>query len=268
MENLLSSIKNTIKEDRKRPFSVYSSIKEQNLLNVPIVKPLLIVILSGDKALGKDGEIACHAGDFIFLADSPAINMRNIPGDKAYFALLIEFDAQDVNGLPLRPHNKQHHCIGKTTQALEQCLQQFVESSRWAPEPLWSSRKREILELLCLMGHKEILSMIGGEKIAVRLHDMFCEQGFEELSVETVCDKLAVSESTLRRKLKSEGTSLQEIKDKARLGLALHLLQTTHYSIGLIAEKCDYQSPSRFTGRFKGLFGLTPSELRKTKMED
>ncbi|WP_084683746.1 helix-turn-helix domain-containing protein [Psychromonas hadalis] len=48
----------------------------------------------------------------------------------------------------------------------------------------------------------------------------------------------------------------------------IHLLQTTHFSIGLISEKCGYQSQSRFTDRFKTLFGLTPSELRKTKMAD
>lgn len=61
---------------------------------------------------------------------------------------------------------------------------------------------------------------------------------------------------------------MQEIKDQARLGLGLHLLQTTHYSIVLIAEKCGYKSQSRFTDRFKERFGLTLSELQKTKMED
>jgi AraC-like DNA-binding protein len=72
----------------------------------------------------------------------------------------------------------------------------------------------------------------------------------------------------LRRKLKLEGTSVQDIKDQARLGLALHLLQTSSNSIGMIADKCGYQSQSRFTERFKKRFGLTPSELRKTKMTD
>lgn len=97
---------------------------------------------------------------------------------------------------------------------------------------------------------------------------MFCSQDFHELSIAHICNQLAMSESTLRRKLNSEGTSVQEIKDQARLGRGLHLLQTTRDSIGLIAEKCGYQSQSRFTGRFKGRFGLTPSELRNTKTVD
>jgi len=245
MVNLLSTIKNTINEKDELPFAVYSSIKEQHLLNVPIVKPLLIVVLSGDKELGKDNELVCHSGEFIFLSDSPSINMRNIPKDKEYFALLIEFDYQDFNGLQVSAFNKQDYCIGRTTSILEKCLQQFVESSLWAPEQLWSLRKREIIELLCHIGHQEILSMVGNPKIGHRLHDMFCEQSFHELTIEYICDQLAMSESTLRRKLKFEGTSVQDIKDQARLGLGLHLLQTTHYSIGLIAEKCGYQSQSR-----------------------
>jgi len=268
MANLLSVIKNTLNEKREQPFAVYTSVKEQKLLNVPIAKPLLIVVLNGDKELGTDNELICHSGDFIFLSDSPAINMRNIPKDKEYFALLIEFDYQDFNGLQINTPNKKDYFIGKTTQALEKCLQQFVESSLWAPKQVWSLRKREIISLLCHMGHREVLSLLGGPQIKDRLHDMFIEQGFHELTIKHICEHLAVSESTLRRKLKLEGAGVQEIKDQARLGLALNLLQTTQYPIGVIADKCGYQSQSRFTERFKKRFGLTPSELRKTKMTD
>jgi hypothetical protein len=58
---------------------------------VPVIKPLLICVLDGCKKLGKDDEIICSAGDFIFLANSPNIHMRNIPQNSEYFALLIEF---------------------------------------------------------------------------------------------------------------------------------------------------------------------------------
>ncbi|WP_462154574.1 helix-turn-helix domain-containing protein [Pseudoalteromonas piscicida] len=53
-----------------------------------------------------------------------------------------------------------------------------------------------------------------------------------------------------------------------KLGHGLHLIQTSYEPIGLIAEKCGYSSSSRFTDRFKQLYGLTPSALRKTRMSD
>ena len=266
MEKLIDTVENIISGNKELPFSTYSSIKEQKLLNVPIVKPLLIVVLEGKKYLGKNNDIVCHAGDFIFLSDSPAIDMRNIPKEKSYFALLIEFSPQDFSGLNNSTFNGKYYSIGKTTLMLEKCLQQFVESTLWAPKELWSSRKREILELLCHIGHKDILSMLGSHKIGYKLHEIFCGNNFEDMTVNDICNHLAMSESTLRRRLKSEGTSIQEVKDRARLGQGLHLLQTSNYSVGLIAEMCGYQSQSRFSERFKARFGLTPSELKKTKM--
>tara|TARA_R110001583_G_scaffold150342_1_gene302375 strand:+ start:215 stop:1117 length:903 start_codon:yes stop_codon:yes gene_type:complete len=278
MTSLLNTIKNTLntveankslsEEKGGLPFSVYTSIKEQKLLNVPIVKPLLIVVLNGNKQLGKKHELTCHSGEFIFLSNSPAINMRNIPKAKEYFALLIEFDYKDFNGLQIPPSNEKDHLIAKTTATLEKSLLQFVETSLWAPKDILSLRKREILLLLCHLGHKDILSLLATPKITYQLHDIFLEQGFHEVTTEFICKQLAMSESTLRRKLKLEGTSVVEVKDQARLGLSLHLLQTTTSTIGLIASECGYQSQSRFTKRFKRRFGLTPSELRKTKMTD
>ncbi|NRA59769.1 MAG: helix-turn-helix transcriptional regulator [Psychrobium sp.] len=273
MSPLLNTIKKTVKENRHLPFAVYTSIKEQNLRNVPIAKPLLIVVLSGVKELGKNNELICHTGQFIFLADSPAINMRNIPKDDEYFSLLIEFEHADFNAIKTtHAHGvdkyKNNYCIGETTRQLEQCLQQFIECCVWAPESIWTLRKREIIELLCHLGHQEILSMVGKSNIGHRLHDMFCQQNFDEISISYICNELAMSESTLRRKLALEGSTVQEIKDQAKLGLGLHLLQTTKLSVAIIAQKCGYQSPSRFTDRFKGRFGLTPSALRKTKMAE
>jgi len=268
MKNLISCIKRNNEANKEQPFSVYSSIYQQNLLNVPIVKPLLIVVLNGEKELGKECELICQAGQFVFLSDGPTINMRNIPENNQYFALLIEFDYAELKDLPIVTSRQQQHYIGQTSNELAQCLQQFVECTQWAPKTVWSTRKREIIELLCQTGHKEILALLKRSNIGHRLHELFIAHQFTDLTMTYICSQLAMSESTLRRKLKAEGTSIQAVKDKAKLGLGLHLLQTTRLSIGLIAEKCGYLSQSRFTDRFKNWFGLTPSALRKTLMTD
>ena len=281
MDHLLNTVKQTLQGDHILPFAVYSSIKEQHLLNVPILKPVLIVVLNGEKELGCDNKIdnnkiICHSGRFIFLADNPAINMRNIPKDNEYFALLIEFELQDFQHIQAVSNNVLSHsfannenfCMGEITPTLNKCLQQFVEWSLYAPQALWPLRRRELMQLLCTMGYENILAMVGNSKIKHKVHALVAEQPAEELSVQYICEKLAMSESTLRRKLKLEGTSTQEIKDQVKLGLGLHLLQTTTEPIGLIAEQCGYHSQSRFTDRFKSRFGLTPSELRKTKLTD
>jgi AraC-like DNA-binding protein len=268
MDKLLNSIKKIISDSDDLPFSVYRSVHEQKLLNVPIAKPLLIVVISGDKVLGQNNEIICHSGQFIFLSDSPSINMRNIPKNSGYFALLIEFSYEDFDGIPSNDAQKSEYFIGKTTCTLQKCLQQFVESADWAPQKITTIRKKEILLLLYHLGYTQVVSMMGRQKISHRLHDLFHKKNFNDVTLDYICEHLAMSESTLRRKLMSEGTSVQDIKDRARLSLGLHLLQTTVEPIGIVAEKCGYHSQSRFTERFKTHFGLTPSELRKTKMTD
>ena len=84
MNNLLGAVKNAVQGKGDKPFSVFTSIKEQKLLNVPVAKPLLVVVLSGNKALGVGREIMCQPGEFIFLSSSPAVDMRNIPKDNEY----------------------------------------------------------------------------------------------------------------------------------------------------------------------------------------
>ncbi len=268
MPELIRTIKKAINITEEQPFSVYTSRQVQKLLNVPIAKPLLIIVLNGSKNLGPDNNITCDSGNFIFLSDNPAINMRNIPKDKEYFALLIEFDYQDFDGLQINVPITESHYIGKTTLPLELCLQQFVELSQWAPKQFWSSRKRELISMMCHQGYQKILSLLSTPQIKSHLHQIYIENGFNQFTIKDICNQLSMSESTLRRKLKTEGTSLQKIKDQARHGLALHLLQTTRQPIGIISDRCGYQSQSRFTERFKKRFGLTPSDLRKTQMTD
>ncbi len=119
MQHLINTIKQTVKNHEQLPFSVYTSIKEQHLLNVPVVKPLFIAVLGGEKVLGQQGEITCKAGDFIFLSDSPSINMRNIPKESDYFALLVEFEYQDFQGLQNAKRSKVFHSVGEITETLK-----------------------------------------------------------------------------------------------------------------------------------------------------
>lgn len=276
-QTLIDTVKSSLNEDRSLPFSVYCSVKEQHILNVPVVKPLFIAVLEGEKQLGSEGSIECLAGDFIFLSDSPAINMRNIPSVKEYFALLIEFEPEDFVGIgvenvvkssEISTNGYKNFTVGEISSKLEKCLQQFIEFSLYAPKSMWSLRRKELLQLLFHLGYRDVVAMASSHKISQKIHTILNKQPAEEIPASVICQQLAMSEATLRRKLNTEGTSIQQIKDQVKLGLGLHLLQTSRYAIGYIAQQCGYQSQSRFSSRFKQRFGLTPSELRKTRMID
>lgn len=250
------------------PFSVYSSAKEQHLLNVPIIKPLLICVLAGNKRLGLQNELICPAGNFFFLSNTPTIAMRNIPDDEEYFALLIEFDYTDFSCLEYQDSRREKYFHGSIDTALKYTLQQFVEWSAFSPYGIWHLRRQEILQLLFHSGFKQVGAIMEPPTVSHKLHTIIRANIENDLSTEALSSMLTMSESSLRRKLNAEGSSLQTIKDRVKLGHGLHLIQTTPDAISHIAEKCGYASQSRFTEKFKQRFNITPTELRKTRMRD
>lgn len=80
---------------------------------------------------------------------------------------------------------------------------------------------------------------------------------------EQVADSLAVSPQTLRRRLRQENTSFQEIKDHLRRDVALYYLARPELSINEIAFRVGFTEPSTFHRAFKKWTGLTPGEYRE-----
>lgn len=267
MSKLRQLSQSLLEKHSNLPFALYSSLTDQHLLNVPIANPLLILVLQGVKQIKQNEEISCVSGNFIFLSNSPNVSMRNLARDGEYLALLMEFKFEDFDTIKPRKHAQQY-ITGTIDPLLEYTIEQFVEWSAVAPPELWGLRRREILSLLCQLGYEDILSMIQAPSMTHTLHNLISERMNGDVSVPALCDALAMSESNLRRKLKLEGSSIQSVKDSARLSYGLNILQTTFEPIGRVAERCGYQSQSRFTDRFKQMFGLTPSELRKTRMAE
>ena len=268
MQQLIQTIKCALSKSSSLPFSVYSSVKEQRIFNVPVVKPVLICVLNGFKHLGHQGEVVCPSGSFIFLSNNPSIDMRNIPSGNEYFAMLIEFEEKDFDSLKRHAHNNELYFQGRIEGTLEFALQQFVEWSVHAPSDIWYVRRQEILQTLLHLGYQQVCGVMASQRISHRIHRLISQDVAASWSVAQLASMLAMSESTLRRRLNDENSSVQHIKENVRLGYGLHLVQSTDEPIGLISEKCGYGSQSRFTDKFKQLFGITPSELRKTKLSD
>ncbi len=268
LKDLIATAKSISQSTRDLPFSVYTSRKEQVISNVPIVKPLLIFVLSGTKTLGKNNSITCSSGSFVFLSNNPKIDMRNIPSQDDYFAILVEFEFSDFDSFTSTSRSTIKHVEGEISPLLQYSLEQFVNFSSFAPQELLKNRKKEILEILYNSGHNNLAHLVNAQTLSEKIYSLIMSSPQENWSVEEFSERLFMSASTLRRRLKAEGTSIIELRNRARLGVGLHLLQTTVKSIGDIAELCGFQSQSRFSEQFKILFNMTPRELRKTKMAD
>ncbi len=81
-------------------------------------------------------------------------------------------------------------------------------------------------------------------------------------SLAELAQTLHVSERTLMRKLKLEGSSYQNLLDEQRKAAASWYLRHSHEAIELIAARLGYQDTSNFSRTFRRWFGVSPSAFR------
>ena len=102
--------------------------------------------------------------------------------------------------------------------------------------------------------------------------DSFCNRVYLQLSQKSEDDKkdlasiakeLAVSEKTLRRRLRDEGVSFQQIKDNLRLDTAIFHLSGSKYTVAEISEKLGFSTPGAFSRAFKKWTALSPEQYRQ-----
>jgi len=81
-------------------------------------------------------------------------------------------------------------------------------------------------------------------------------------SFERITDLLHMSAPTLRRRLKREGTTFQELKDDCRRDASIAYLNRPELSINDVAILMGFTDPSAFYRSFKKWTGMTPGEYR------
>ncbi|MGB1580920.1 MAG: AraC family transcriptional regulator [Nevskiales bacterium] len=85
--------------------------------------------------------------------------------------------------------------------------------------------------------------------------------GFPKL--EEVAQKLHTSERSLKRKLKTAGTSYRELLAKAMLAEAKRLMLNPDLDLQQISTLLGYQDPATFTHAFRRWTGQSPSQYRE-----
>ncbi len=89
-------------------------------------------------------------------------------------------------------------------------------------------------------------------------------QGFP--SFEQIAKSLNMSAPTLRRRLKREGTTYQQLKDELREEAAINYLTRPDLSINDVAALMGFTDPSAFHRSFKKWTGLPPGEFRTREL--
>jgi len=84
-----------------------------------------------------------------------------------------------------------------------------------------------------------------------------------DVSMDSIAAKLAVSRQTLFRKLKTEGTTFEQVLDELRHKMALHYLSGKKASVNQVAYLVGFSEPAAFSRAFKRWTGSSPSMMRQ-----
>lgn len=125
-----------------------------------------------------------------------------------------------------------------------------------------------LLELIYLViqdsAAKPTGKAIGQDSIAEKTIRYIGEHLTEDLSLETVAKAMSLSPVYFHNTFKTAtGKTLHSYIEEQRIKKAIHLLQTTDYSLTKIAYECGFSSQSYFSFVFKRRMGQTPRNYIK-----
>jgi AraC-like DNA-binding protein len=100
------------------------------------------------------------------------------------------------------------------------------------------------------------------ENSSAALRRILFQAGSEFPDINHIARTLHVSQSTLRRRLRNEGTSFRKICDEVRNILARQYLAATELTVADIASLLDYSEPVSFRRAFVRWNDMTPRDYR------
>ena len=263
-------------------FGLFAFSDSIRVKNVSFYEPCLILILSGMKEINlPDGEvIECSKGECLVVSAPSCLNFKNIPDSKTgeYKALALSFDNKILQSLPWNNSSfPRNHVKGGSHQNLIlhypfdntflTSIKHYLSTKQGSGDFLLTHRLTEILLILAEKNNKLFQFISNEVDWGQRVRFILLEDISYAWEIKHICERLAVSESKLRRMLQKEEWNFRSILKELRLSTGFMNLVDTNKPISQVAFDSGYESASRFSKNFKERYGLTPSEFRKKKIE-
>jgi AraC-like DNA-binding protein len=265
-------------ESENPPFiSAFVARRRETITQLVMPSAGLVVIVEGRKEIiaGTDHRLYAAGEAFVLPANS-RVDVVNEPDSLTgfYRALFIRFPRE----LIIEAARLWPQFVGKEARTDDAVVSAdlcsaILHGAEALSQRVPASRRvmnHRILEILLILSEQGVLPLVpkyvdGSVVEAVRL--LVRHRLHLPWTAASVATQLSMSEATLRRRLRAETQTFQELLRAERMKAAYIVLNDRNADVADALAATGYRSRSHFARHFQERFGAAPSAVRRRKRE-
>ncbi len=239
-------------------------------INMPVAG--LLVVLEGVKRIGWAGRTFSYLpGQAFALPTGAYVDVVNEPDPRSgvYRALFLGFSTDLLTEARRRwsALAAGHVAVDPTVLIDPALASAILHTSEALAGDIAVSRRvteQRILEVLLLLAESGAAPLpdIKSCSVSDAVRSLVRDRPGHDWSAASIAAELCKSEPTMRRLLRTEGTSFRQIVADERMRAARLVLLGGNSTVTEAAVVAGYDSLSHFSKRFQETFGCTPSQCR------
>lgn len=242
----------------------YCALHRERLLPVHLPNPLMGIVLAGRKEVWRgEGVEVLRPGTLFVLPRGVPLDILNVPAERSgsYQSLVLEIRGEDLPDLSPPPVRTAAGPAVPLDEARVAAVLHAASEIADGParSTVRASRLTEVLALLCDVPEAAPLY---DRTLADRVVRLVRGDLAHDWTAAEIAKRLAVSESTLRRRLAEEDMQFAALLRRERMEAARRRIargegsQTAAMAVG-------YASRSHFARAYRDVFGVNPSKRER-----
>lgn len=271
----MSDTRDTMTKEQPPLISAFVTRRRESIAALAMPMAGLVIVIEGRKEVRIGVDLHVYGkGDAFILPTDARVDVVNEPDSRTgfYRALFVCFPRElMVEAARLWPQFVRRDVCTREPVINADLCSAILHCAETLSRRLLASRHvkdHRVLEILLILAEQGALSLTPkyvNKSVAEAVLLLIRHRLHLPWKVATVAAELSMSEATLRRRLRAEAHTFQELLRAERMKAAYIVLNDRDADVADALAATGYQSRSHFARHFQKQYGVTPSSIRYRK---